>query len=70
MVISFEILEPIFAGIIVSVISRYIINNDQIKNCCNKPEQDQTPPEEIDESSSSNTTICSDPNVHIISHSQ
>ena len=48
------ILEPIGAGILVALISKYVINNNQLcdRICADKVEE----PEVIDEDSSSNTT--------------
>jgi len=57
------ILEPIGAGIIVALISKFIINNDRI---CNPVCTDKQPePEIVEEDSSSATTSVNGAEVHI-----
>ena len=57
------ILEPIGAGLIVALISKFIINNDRICQpvCTDK----QTEPEVIEDDSSSATTSVNGVEVHI-----
>ena len=57
------ILEPIGAGLIVALVSKFITNNDRICQpvCTDK----QTEPEVIDDDSSSATTSVNGVGVHI-----
>ena len=58
------IFEPIGAGLIVALISKYIINNNYICDsvpCTAKKEE----PEIVEEDSSSNTTSVNDAEIHV-----
>ena len=57
MLMPWTILEPIFAGLIVSVVNKYIINNIKI---CEECETKQEEPETVEEDSSSNATSIND----------
>ena len=57
------ILEPIGAGLLVALISKYVINNNQLcdRICKTKDEE----PEIVEDDSSSNTTSINGAEVHI-----
>ena len=55
------IFEPIGAGLIVALISKFIINNDKLCKCTANSEE----PEIIEDDSSSNTTSVNGAEIHI-----
>ena len=69
------ILEPVFAGIVVSLLNKYVINGwagTWLQSWCVSPENvieqdDDNADDEVDQNSSTNTTI-SDADVHIHCH--
>ena len=68
------ILEPVFAGIMVSLINKYVINGHctaWLRQSCSAEEvredEDEKEEEEREEHSSTNTTI-SDADVHVHCH--
>ena len=57
------IFEPIGAGLIVALISKYIINNNHICDSVCKTKNEE--PEIVEEESSSNTTSVNSAEIHI-----
>ncbi len=60
------IAEPIIAGIIVSLINRYVFGNQNLMNCCQSTVYQVS--ETIDDNSSENSAINADVHVHHVVH--
>ena len=66
------IVEPVFAGILVSLINKYLLSGsctERLRQSCDAKEQEQEAEEFVEEHSvSSTTTTISDATVHVHSH--